>query len=406
MKRNKIILALALGIAALSAIGCAQGSTAVTDTGGGGSGSAPPAASAACETTFTQSTLNMQKLCVPAAGTGKHFRLEGARLQAASTALYLYLGGYDSNLDTGATAPATDSGKMRVLFYQGNAAPTLQYGNTTSVATTTAFNGYNTAASTICLDVTTASPGRVTVWATGVAGADCADKATLTTATAILDKSDWIVTAGLSAGTNYVRTSDTTNALLTKVVVSSELALAASACESNPTSGFSEICKPSAGTARHYRLEGVQTSVAHSAASIFLGVSSQPASGNATTASGQAKLQFYHGNGAAPAPQSDVDFSAQSVTVAPTYTAFTASAQTVCFDVSNTAPPRVTLWATGTNTADCTNRATLTAANAIFNKADWTTAVNLTAAKVYYYRGTSVTTTKVTAYSTIFGTGF
>lgn len=68
-------------------------------------------------------------------------------------------------------------------------------------------------------------------------------------------------------------------------VASGEVALSTT-CESTPTDGFSQVCKPSAGVAKHYRIDGVQTSTAHSSVSLFIGFASQPASGNTNPAAG------------------------------------------------------------------------------------------------------------------------
>jgi hypothetical protein len=177
-------------------------------------------------------------------------------------------------------------------------------------------------------------------------------------------------------------------------------------CSTELGSGTTQICAPSKGLARHYRIEGVQTTMSHTSVTLYTGYFSPPSGGQAPTAGGQSRTAFYHGNGMSPPPSTTVNYGNQNVTVSPPFTAFTTAPQEVCMDISDATPPRITLWATGVNSADCKDRTTLTAASSLFNKNDWTSVTAANNAAAYLYKGAGTSATKVTAYATTLGTGF
>lgn len=176
-------------------------------------------------------------------------------------------------------------------------------------------------------------------------------------------------------------------------------------CETVPASGTTQVCTPTGAQARHFRVEGVQTNSPHTSVTLYAGYATQPTGGNAATTNGQARVIFYHGNGSSPPPQTTTNYSNQDGGTI-SFTAFTSTAVEICLDITDSAPPRITLWATGTNAANCKDRATLTAANAIFNKSDWTGSFALQNAAAWIYRGAGANATKVTAYTVPLGTGF
>lgn len=68
---------------------------------------------------------------------------------------------------------------------------------------------------------------------------------------------------------------------------------------------------------------------------------------------------------------------------------------TICMDVTkgkSGSGPRITVWATGKNGADCKNLSTLTSSNSIYSKNDWTSKVETKDDKVYIYRSNDSTT--------------
>jgi hypothetical protein len=430
MKKRKLMLILTLFMACVLAPGCAKNSEEAA------SSSTTAAVSTTCETTYqTVSTPanGYQSLCTPAAGAGKFFRIEGTSVNLANKYFYLILGDSDANRVGTNTTPTNNAGERKLSFIFGASAGSQPWtyftfnGNSTTqftyplhtIAPLTA-NG----PSTVCFEVTDTVPPQVTFWVTGYktdgsanqtgmtadASVDCANTATLTRANAVMTKVDWNTAASLASGSAYIKSSGTSAtdiAKVTKVFVSSNPVIGATdVCSTEPGSGTTQICAPSKGLARHYRIEGVQTTNAHSSVTLYTGYSSQPSGGQAATAGGQSRTIFYHGNGAAPPPATTVNYGNQDVTVSPAFTAFTTAAQEVCMDITDATPPRITLWATGVNSANCKDRTTLTAANSLLNKNDWTSATAANNAAAYLYRGAGTSATKVTAYATIFGTGF
>jgi hypothetical protein len=225
-----------------------------------------------------------------------------------------------------------------------------------------------------------------------------------------MTKVDWNTAASLASGSAYIKSSGTSAtdiAKVTKVFVSSNPVIGATdVCSTEPGSGTTQICAPSKGLARHYRIEGVQTTSSHTSVTLYTGYSSPPSGGNAATAGGQSRTIFYQGaNPPPPASVTTVNYGNQDGGTI-SFTAFTTAAQEVCMDITDATPPRITLWATGVNSANCKDRTTLTAANSLFNKNDWTSSTAANNAAAYLYRGAGTSATKVTAYATTLGTGF
>lgn len=430
MMKSKSMLIWTAIVLGVWAVGCAQ------STENSAADASATAASTTCETTYqvVSSPVNgYQSLCTPAAGPGKFFRIEGTSVNLANKYFYLILGDSDANRVGTNTTPTNSAGDRKLSFIFGassGGSPWTYFtfnGNSTSqftyplhtVAPLTA-NG----PSTVCFEVTDTVPPQVTFWVTGYktdgsaahtgmvadATVDCADTSTLTRANAVMVKVDWNTAQPLATGSAYIKSSGTSTAdiaKVTRVFVSSNPVIGATdICSTEPGTGTTQICAPSKGLARHYRVEGVQTTGAHTSVTLYTGYSSPPSGGQAATAGGQSRTIFYHGNGTTPPPSTTVNYGNEDGALSTPFTGFTAAASEVCMDITDTTPPRITLWATGTNSADCKDRTTLTAANSLINKTDWTSATAAGNAAAYLYKGAGTSASKVTAYATTFGTGF
>lgn len=221
-----------------------------------------------CETTINNSSTfdlaNPIELCRPQAGTGRHFRFESLGASANNGYLNLLIGygarSDSSNFPTvtgfgGSVSPTTTSGdgRWRVFFGKSQscdkALVSAQFSGTntgvtkyeeiiTTAALSTTIGGGSGAGclaqnsgiwgpTTVCLDISRGNTGvspRLTVWATGKNGADCNQLSTLTPASAIFEKKDWVSLVPTRDDKNYVyRNLDGVTA--TKVVVRSETAI-------------------------------------------------------------------------------------------------------------------------------------------------------------------------------------
>ncbi|MCX7632963.1 MAG: hypothetical protein N2Z22_06505 [Turneriella sp.] len=373
-----------------------------------------------------------QALCLPESGTRRFIRVEGIEANANNKYFYVILGDSDANRVGTNTAPSSTAGDGKFILTVGASAGGAGWtwftfnGNSTTQFT---YPFYTVAPltvrgpTTVCFEISDTVPPQITFWATGYktdgspdmtgvvtdASVDCANPATLNRNNAVYRKVDWNNIAALTTGSAYIKSSgtDTTNlAKATKVFVSSNSVLGATeTCSTTPASGTTQVCSPSGAQARHFRIEGVQTSAPHTSVTLYAGYAAQPSGGNAPTSNGQARFIFYHGNNPSPPPQTTVNYSNQDGGTI-SFIGFTSAPVEVCMDITDATPPRITLWATGTNSANCKNRTTLTAANAIFNKNDWTGSFALNNAAAWIYRGSGANATKVTAYTTPLGTGF
>jgi hypothetical protein len=202
------------------------------------------AAGTFCSTALNTGIRNYQTLCVPSAGSGRHFRMEGISMGAVQNGFVYLAMGFPSGLESSTTNPATPAvGDGGFIFTAGKSTSCafswnyFRYSGITSpnanpCAAPKIFDGYRTTgdypgARTVCLDITSSNPPRVTFWATGANGADCKDKSTLTAATALYSKDDWASANNqpISATTHYAKISNETLATMTSVSVSSNTVL-------------------------------------------------------------------------------------------------------------------------------------------------------------------------------------
>src|SRR5690606_30381634 len=113
------------------------------------------------------------------------YRIEGLDASTSATSRYFYLTlGFDAGLAGTDSSPATTAGDGRFIFTAGRShlntgwawfrfsgEQTPSNGELSGGASP--LTGHVTSAATVCLDVTSATPPRVTAWATGQNGADC-----------------------------------------------------------------------------------------------------------------------------------------------------------------------------------------------------------------------------------------
>lgn len=187
-----------------------------------------------CTTTFNPSTADYQLLCVPSAGSGRHIRIEGMQSLANNGYVYLTMG----FPMTPAGNPATAVGDGQFIFTGGksvsctNGWSYFRYSGITdpptgSLCAAPIFGDYNLGPQEVCLDVSAATPPRVTFWATGANGVNCKDKSTLTAATALYTKDDWASANNqpVNLTTHFVKLSNASWATVSSAAVSSTTVL-------------------------------------------------------------------------------------------------------------------------------------------------------------------------------------
>ncbi|PJZ75826.1 hypothetical protein CH365_17410 [Leptospira neocaledonica] len=190
---------------------------------------------------------------------------------------------------------------------------------------------------------------------------------------------------------------------------------------------FQLISIPTAGAARHIRIEGTLLQAASGHGTIYLATGWQDGRNGTTlnsaggetmnTVAGDGKLvvNIYQGGPMVYAGYSAItaygtDNGTATVPLGGTgtslYSSFTSTASDVCFDISADTTPKLTVWGSGYKGANCKKRCTLNESNAIINKADWTNGAGIGSTgntSTYYKTGSSasgVTATKVVTYST------
>ncbi|TGL61515.1 hypothetical protein EHQ64_10865 [Leptospira sarikeiensis] len=233
---------------------------------------------------------------------------------------------------------------------------------------------------------------------------------------------------GLSFLTNCDSGSKESNAALILGALNSSCVDAAVAsnetAETAITAGintFQLINVPSAGAARHIRIEGALTQAPSGHGTIYLatgytdGLAGTTATVSNTAGDGRHVLNLYQGGPLVYSGYSGVTVYGTDNGDAPTalggtgtslFSAFATSASDICYDITGDTTPRLTVWATGYKSANCKKRCTLTSSNAIINKADWTNGAGIgsTGSTSTYYKtgssATGVTATKVVTYST------
>ncbi|EMY68114.1 hypothetical protein [Leptospira vanthielii] len=199
--------------------------------------------------------------------------------------------------------------------------------------------------------------------------------------------------------------SDETNLLLLGAIVSANSG-PSTVCQTNadgtvdttmPTikKGTFALCRPSNGAVRHYRIEGLKIIGGHTAVSLYVGLPenySAEVNRNSTLAAGQFGMNFYSGSGTGgfvpgyayanfgPNESNIKNLTSNGNSTAPpaptvagtSLINFIEQEVDLCFDLTAAAPPRLTVWVSGKNTANCKTRTNLTTGNALLNEVTWT----------------------------------
>lgn len=187
-----------------------------------------------CTTTLDPATSDYQILCVPTAGTGRHFRIEG--LQTLGNNGYGYVSMGFPTMPVGNPATTVGDGRLIVTGGKSQSCDTgwtyVRYSGITDPGTgvlcnTPIFGDYNLGPQTVCFDASADTPPRVTIWATGANGADCKNAATLSAATAVYSKDDWASADNqpVSSSTHFFKLSSYLLATASSVSVSSNTVL-------------------------------------------------------------------------------------------------------------------------------------------------------------------------------------
>ncbi len=285
-----------------------------------------------------------------------------------------------------ATQGPLGAGQYRVLFYGGGvpappALVDLTYGSASETLAGPA--AFINAGATVCFDLhdgsATAAPAFV-LWVSGERGANCADRSTLTAATAFGVRADWDGLTGAidKQAHTYFRQSVVSGTgpsitLSDEAVLSAEQIASATACTTawSANTDWQRLCAPATGTVRHVRLEGVEATANNSYFYAILGQDPDPTGNPAASAgklivtggrshSGTSWTWFRFGGGSTTQFSYEGDGGAGLYVDGPT---------TICFDLGTASGGRArfVFWATGANQADCADRSTLTLERALYD---------------------------------------
>jgi hypothetical protein len=175
------------------------------------------------------------------------------------------------------------------------------------------------------------------------------------------------------------------------------------------------LCTPTAGAGRFFTVQGINVTASNAFFAIFLGYTAQPSGAaggptgtTAATGAGQYVVQAGKSNGATDswtylknAGQTAFNNTGEAWGVnTPNIFAVGNTNQEICFEViPGSGTPRIVVWYTGTNSANCASRTGLTQANAVLNFAAWTDAgTNPITLGTSYYRfsnSASLTASKI-----------
>lgn len=153
------------------------------------------------------------------------------------------------------------------------------------------------------------------------------------------------------------------------------------------------ICTPTAGTAKHFRVEGLEIT----GNTFYLNIGNAAADTAATIAAAPTgnvvQLYFYPSFTAGPtpapiyavryAPNNSASSGVRANITGLSSAVTSTSTNTICWDVNDATPSRVTVWVDGVNGATCSNVLTLTTATSVLNKKDWNTTSQLDTRNAY-----------------------
>jgi hypothetical protein len=204
-------------------------------------------------------------------------------------------------------------------------------------------------------------------------------------------------------------------AVLAAMDQQTKAAEAAKKCETRfdfTSSAHQLVCTPASGKGRHFRLEGLKLSKTENPNGAFYFLMGQDSSviGTTTTPSaaartGNGKFSFYHYvgsfTGSAPYGVPYIYYtdgvnaayltSTGTSTGSALYNSFVEAETTLCFDVSASTPPRVTVWVNGINGVNCSANSTLTASSAVWSKSDWSSSFAISDSGVVTIKSSSST---------------
>ncbi len=342
----------------------------------------PPATT--CTTDITAADANtFVELCTIASPV-RHVRIENFRAPATHASAQIVFG-----FDAPPTAPSGSIGanQFRVLFYGGGmpAPAALVQASFGGVDATLDGNAaFINAGATVCFDLHDGSANagpHFVLWVDGQRGANCAERSTLTAATAFAARADWRGTTGTVAkqAKAYFRQAAGSGAT-PRVVLSAEPVLDAAAITAATTctttwaanTDWQALCAPAVGVARHVRIEAAQSAANNS---YFYAVFGQDADPTGNPAPSPGKLILTGGRSSSGASWTWFRFGTGSTTQF-NYTGgagalYTGGPSTICFDTgtNDNGAARLVFWATGANDADCAVPSSLTLARALYDSA-------------------------------------
>ncbi|MCX7997388.1 MAG: hypothetical protein N3A69_00365 [Leptospiraceae bacterium] len=233
----------------------------------------------------------------------------------------------------------------------------------------------------------------------------------------------------IALGCNVKESNDTgKNLLLLGLVIAEQERVSGMECTTNVDNSKTfdinspiELCKPKNGEGRHFRFENVGTSTNNAYLNLLIGYGKRENSSEfpttigmggsaATTIADDGRWRIYFGKSVScDKALIDVRFSgtnsgnvtyheilttqALSTTSAPPCSTTNPSGvwgpSTICMDVTRgkeAFSPKIRVWVTGKNGADCKNLSTLRANNTVYAKEDWNSKVQTRSAFNYIYR--------------------
>lgn len=327
------------------------------------------------------------ELCKPTqGGTVKHVTIAGLTTPATHASAQVVFG-FDAA--PASAQAALEADQFRVLFYGGGAPAPPAVIQASFGAVDEALEGdatfLNTGSSTICFDVHDGSADVApyfALWATGQKGADCADPSTLTVASARSIRVNWKGAKGAidKAAKAFYRQAAgiaaPTITVSTTAALSADALKAAVDCTADWTANtdWQKLCAPTAGTARHVRIEGVRSTANNSYWYAILGQDTNPTgspaigAGKLIVTGGQAHdgaswTWFRFGDVANSNSTTQFKYATDA-----SEALYTVTPSTVCFDLGQSGTnQRFVYWATGAKGADCTDRTTLTTTSALYD---------------------------------------
>lgn len=338
---------------------------------------------AECSTSTTTANEGTWVQLCKISGPVKHVRIENAKAAKTHASAQILI---RAAAAPASSTPTIAADQFNVLLYGGGTpAPTAQLQASFGAVNATIDGNatYINNGATVCFDIhdgsATTAPQFV-IWVSGQKGADCAVRTTLTLASAAGVRSGWngatgAVNKSLNAYFRQAAGGGTTPKITisTTPVLDAAVITASTSCSTTPAANtdWQQLCAPTAGTARHFRIESAQSTANNS---YFYAVIGQDAAPTGNPAASTGKLIITGGRSASGLSWTWFRFSNGSTTQFNYATdagaaLFTAGPNNICFDVGSTSAgnARIVFWATGAKGADCAVKSTLTLARALYD---------------------------------------